>query len=55
MFANVCNVVTGLEKDGIQSIEKEKFVALGNDTDIIILDAAAVKNIRPFTRRQHDV
>ena len=45
--ANVKNAVTGL-KGGIQPIEKEKFVALGPDMDIMILDAAAVKNIKPL-------
>lgn len=47
-IANVRNVVTDLEKDGIQAIEEEKFVALGDDMDIIIMDAAAVKNIKPL-------
>lgn len=47
-IANVRNVVTDLEKDGIQAIEEEKFVALGEDMDIIIMDAAAVKNIKPL-------
>ena len=47
-IANVRNVVTGLEKNGIQAIEEEKFVALGDDMDIIIMDAAAVKNIKPL-------
>ena len=47
-IANVRNVVTDLEKDGIQAIEGEKFVALGEDMDIIIMDAAAVKNIKPL-------
>ncbi|MCI2106536.1 MAG: ABC transporter substrate-binding protein [Intestinimonas sp.] len=47
-IANVRNVVTDLDKDGIQSIEKEKFVALGKDMDVIIMDAAAVKNIIPL-------
>ena len=37
--ANVKNVVTGLEAPGIQAIEEEKFVALGEDMDIIIMDA----------------
>ena len=46
--ANVKNVVEGLEAPGIQAIEEEKFVALGEDTDIIIMDAAAVKNIMPL-------
>lgn len=47
-IANVRNVVTDLEKDGIPAIEEEKFVALGDDMDIIIMDAAAVKNIKPL-------
>lgn len=45
---NVRNVVTDLEAPGIQAIEEEKFVALGEDMDIIIMDAAAVKNIKPL-------
>ena len=47
-IANVKNVVTDLEAPGIQAIEEEKFVALGEDMDIIIMDAAAVKNIKPL-------
>ena len=31
-----------------EDVEKEKFVALGSDMDIIIMDAAAVKNIKPL-------
>ncbi len=46
--ANVRNVVTDLEAPGIQAIEEEKFIALGEDMDIIIMDAAAVKNIKPL-------
>lgn len=46
--ANVRDVVSDLEKDGIQPIEEEKFVALGDDMDIMIMDAAAVKNIAPL-------
>ena len=46
--ANIKNVVTDLEAPGIQAIEEEKFVALGEDMDIIIMDAAAVKNIKPL-------
>lgn len=46
--ANIRNVVTGLEAPGIQPIEEEKFVALGQDMDIMIMDAAAVKNIKPL-------
>ena len=47
-IAGVKNAVTDLAADGIQPIEEEKFVALGNDMDIIIMDAAAVKNIAPL-------
>ncbi len=46
--ANVRNVVSGLEAPGIQTIEEEKFVALGESMDILIIDAAAVKNIKPL-------
>lgn len=47
-IANVRNVVTGLSAPGIQAIEAEKFVSLGEDMDILIMDAAAVKNIAPL-------
>lgn len=47
-LANVKNVVSGLTNDGIGAIEEEKFVALGQEMDIIIMDAAAVKNIAPL-------
>ena len=46
--ANIKNAVTGVEGPAIQSIEEEKFVAVGEDMDIIIMDAAAVKNIKPL-------
>ena len=46
--AGVKNVVSGLGMDGIGPIEKEKFVELGEKMDIIIMDAAAVKNIKPL-------
>ena len=47
-IANIKNAVSGLEIQGIGEIEEEKFVALGKDMDIIIMDAAAVKNIAPL-------
>lgn len=47
-IANVKNAVSGLAKDGIQAIEEEKFVSLGDSIDIMIMDAAAVKNIKPL-------
>ena len=46
--AGVKNVLNGLGIDGIGPIEEEKFVSLGEDMDIIIMDAAAVKNIKPL-------
>lgn len=44
--ANINNVVTDLSKDGIQKIEKEKLVSLGDKIDKMIIDAAAIKNIK---------
>ena len=46
--AGVKNVVSGLGMEGVGPIEEEKFVELGEKMDIIILDAAAVKNIKPL-------
>ena len=46
-IANVKNVLTDTGTQGIQPIEAEKFVDIGADMDMIILDAAAVKNIKP--------
>ena len=46
--ANVKNVVSDLGAPGAQPIEAEKFVALGENMDAMIFDAAAVKNIKPL-------
>lgn len=46
--ANVRNAVTGLSAEGPGAIEEEKFVSLGEEMDVIIMDAAAVKNIAPL-------
>ena len=46
--ANVKNVLSGTGMQGVQPIEEEKFVSLGADMDMIIMDAAAVKNILPL-------
>lgn len=46
--ANVKNVISGLGMKGVGAIEKEKFVSVGADTDIMIIDAAAIKNIKPL-------
>lgn len=53
--ANVKNVVSDLANNGIQPIEEEKFVALGEDMDIMIMDAAAVKNIKPLYAETPDM
>ena len=53
--ANVKNAVNDLEAPGIQAIEEEKFVALGEEMDIIIMDAAAVKNIKPLYAETPDM
>ncbi len=47
-IAGVKNVVSGLGMEGVGPIEEEKFVELGEKMDIIIMDAAAVKNIKPL-------
>ena len=47
-IANVKNVVSGLSMQGVGAIEEEKFVSLGEQMDIIVMDAAAVKNIKPL-------
>ena len=46
--AGVKNVVRGLGLEGVGAIEAEKFVDLGDEMDMIIMDAAAVKNIKPL-------
>lgn len=47
-IANVRNVLSGTGLKGVQSIEAEAFVSLGEDMDIMVMDAAAVKNIIPL-------
>ena len=47
-IANVQNAVSGLGIQGVGPIEEEKFVELGERMDIMIMDAAAVKNIKPL-------
>lgn len=47
-IANVRNAAADLGAPGIQPIEEEKFVSMGEDIDIMIIDAAAVKNIAPL-------
>lgn len=47
-IAGVKNAVSGLGIKGVGAIEEEKFVELGKDMDIVIMDAAAIKNIKPL-------
>ena len=47
-IAGVKNVLSGLGMQGVGPIEEEKFVEMGEQMDIIIMDAAAVKNIKPL-------
>lgn len=44
--AKINNIVNDLAKDGIQGIEKEKFIELSLNMDVMIIDAAAIKNIK---------
>lgn len=46
--ANIKNAVSGLGMKGIGEIETEKFISIGADMDILFIDAAAVKNIKPL-------
>lgn len=47
-IAHVKNAVTDIASNAIGLIEKEKFEALAGDVDVMIIDSAAVKNIRPL-------
>lgn len=50
--ANVKNVLADTGAKGIQPIEEEKFVELGDSMDIMFFDAAAVKNIKPLYQEE---
>ena len=52
-IAHVKNAVNGLSATGMQAIEAEKFVDIGDEIDIMIMDAAAVKNILPLYREDN--
>nr|MCR5348875.1 ABC transporter substrate-binding protein [Bacilli bacterium] len=45
-YAHIDNVVSGLPTGGVQKITEEKFLALSSDMEMMVFDAAAVKNIR---------
>ena len=47
-MANIRNAVQDVSVQGIQPIEAETFAAIGADMDVMIIDAAAVKNIAPL-------
>ena len=47
-ITNVCDGV--LQNPGIQKIEEEVFASISSQIDVMILDAAAVKNIKPLYR-----
>lgn len=47
-IANVKNICAGIQAKGVAPIEEEKFVELGESMDIMVIDAAAVKNIKPL-------
>ena len=53
--ANVRNVLSGIGTPGVFPIEEEKFVSIGENMDMIIMDAAAVKNIRPLLAEEPDL
>lgn len=46
--ANIKNAVSGTGNPKAFPLEEEKFVSLGENMDMIIMDTAAVKNIKPL-------
>lgn len=46
--AHIRNAVSGLANNGIGAIDAEKLASIGEDVDVMIIDAAAVKNIKPL-------
>lgn len=53
--AHIKNAVSGLSSDGIQKIDVEKFVSIGESADKIIIDAAAIKNIKPIYQENKEI
>jgi len=53
--ANIKNAVASADSKGIQPIEAEYFASIGSDIDIMIVDAAAVKNIKPLYAENPDL
>lgn len=52
--ANINNCLD-IERNGIYAIDKEKFESIASDIDIMILDAASIKNIKPLLKEDHDL
>jgi iron complex transport system substrate-binding protein len=52
---NICDSQGNLIKDGTQTIEIEKFVSMGENIDIMILDAASIKNIKPLYKADNTI
>lgn len=50
--AKINNVVSGLPANGIQSIDEEKLASIAEDIEVLIIDAAAIKNISDTTSLQ---
>jgi len=46
--ANIQNALSDLSFQGIGKIEEETFISLGSEIEIMFIDAAAVKNIKPL-------
>ena len=53
--AHIDNVINDLPTNGIQKITDEKFVSVGEKTDVLIIDAAAMKNIIPLYKENNDM
>lgn len=53
--ANVKNAVSGTGNQKVFALEKEAFVALGESMDMVVMDAAAVKNIKPLYAEDPDL
>ncbi len=53
--AHIKNAVNDLKGDGIQKIDAEKFVSVCANADKIIIDAAAIKNIKPLYKESKDL
>lgn len=53
--ANINNIAKDLGINGTSKIEKEKFEDIANDIDIMIIDAAAIKNIKTLFKEDNTI